>query len=259
MDVEYNVSDSCSCNLDYSPSTITKSRSRSTESNVMADATVVHGTLLQFVYMCLHHSTGYFRRIDGRPLDIYTITGPHEQGVVCDPYNGVVWEPYNWQADPPLPPRIRPLLHNCSRCRQRRRQTIERGLAISRECSEMTRHVELRMRDYYLEDRILIDLAAGRELEGVEERVERNLRENGRLANDFDNRNGYGYNASFIYNYNFNYNHEFAHEGPDSPRRQMEELRRRIRSQQRTAWRRVLYLFVSEDQRFVRQTPNLQL
>ncbi|MCJ1430223.1 hypothetical protein MMC29_008140, partial [Sticta canariensis] len=204
----------------------------------MADAPIVHGTLLQFVYMCLHHSTGYFRRIDGRPLDIYTITGPHEQGVVCDPYNGVVWEPYAWQADPPMPPRIRPLLRNCPRCRQRRRRAIERGLAMSREFSALARHVELRMRDFFLEDMILIDLAAGRELEGVEERVERNLLEHGRLTHVPDNRNGYCYNPSFIYNYNFNYNHEFAHLGPDNPRLQIEENRRRIRLQQRIAWRR---------------------
>ncbi|MCJ1425328.1 hypothetical protein MMC29_003216 [Sticta canariensis] len=221
----------------------------------MPDAPAVQGTLLQFVYMCLHHVTGYFRRIDGRPLDIYNMIGPHDHGVVYDPYDGEVWEPYCWQDNPPTPPRIRPLSRNCSKCRQDRREQIER---IRQDCQhhpKAARYLDLRMRDYYLEDRILVDLATGNDLAGVEERVES---ENPRAPCDIDTDNGYGYNPNFIYNYGFNYLHESLHLDNAGLLIAQDEERRLIRLARRAAWRQVILLYGSEDQMFVHQTPNLR-
>lgn len=225
----------------------------------MPDAPAVQGTLLQFVYMCLHHVTGYYRRIDGLTLDIYNITGPHDHGVVCDPYNGEVWEPYYVQYNPQLPPRIRPLSRNCANCRQDRREQIESARQDCQQYPDAARYLDLRMRDYYLEDRILIDLATGNDLAGVEERVESDLAENPRAPRDIDTDNGYGYNPNFIYNYGFNYLHESLHLSNACFLIAQEDNRREIRLMRRAVWRRVILLSISEDQTFVHQTPGLRL
>lgn len=133
----------------------------------MPDASAVQGTLLQFVYMYLHHVTGYFRKTDGRPLDIYNMTGSHNQGVIWDPYDGVDWEPYNWQDNPSRNLRIGPLLRNCSKCRQDRREQLESARQDCQQHPEVARYLNLRMRDYYLKDRTLFNVASGNDLGGV--------------------------------------------------------------------------------------------
>lgn len=132
----------------------------------MSGALPPESILIQFAFMCMHDIIGYFRRIDGRPLDVSTMRGPHDQRVA--------YEPLNLQIIPQVTPQIRPLLRLCPQCRRHRRRqwraTIRRFFHDP-EASELV--LDRLRRLYYSLDTMLMDRALGNDIRRVQERIEK--------------------------------------------------------------------------------------
>lgn len=140
----------------------------------MADSLSVQRIPLRFLYMCMHDVTGYFRRIDGSPLNISTMTGPHDPEVVR--------EPIDPQAATQVHIRVRPLMRVCERCRDRRRNHIETvhqrfQNTTGTEPCEWLEVLEEMQQTYAEWDLRLVERALGHDIRRVRERVERRLNE----------------------------------------------------------------------------------
>lgn len=137
----------------------------------MSTAPPPQGIPVQFIYMCEHQVSAYFRRIDGRPLSVYTMKGPYE--------TGVVGEELDLEADPQVSPVIIPLLRICCLCRRFRRvhiQTMREYYYQHPEDAHLqqSRLEEFRMRNSETDLR-LMERALGHDILRVQERVERRL------------------------------------------------------------------------------------
>lgn len=126
---------------------------------------------LQFVFMCRHDITGYFRRTDGRPLDISTMNGSTGRGVTH--------EPLDLQADPHVRPRILPLLELCPRCGlQRAKELMGAGKLSSADPvgSYWAQEAMSGLRSQHAAlDSTLMEQALGSDIRRVQERVKRRV------------------------------------------------------------------------------------
>lgn len=181
-----------------SSTTIPKnSRSRSTmalnsnlnQTPTMSDNSPAPGIPLQFIFMCMHHVTGEFRRKDGSPLNVLNMDGPYDPDVVFEPHS----LPADLPIDSPDHPPIRPLLRVCRHC-TRVRKVKERvhiiskgqewqdqggsGIGLSRQ-----QVLEKMRQDNYLEDMRLMRKFLGHGIRGLQERVERRVVEGTHPAN----------------------------------------------------------------------------
>lgn len=69
---------------------------------------------LQFLYMCMHDVSGYFRRADGHALNISTMKSPYEPGFIFDP-----------RVDPQFHPQVVLLLRICFGCKRLRQKCMQ--------------------------------------------------------------------------------------------------------------------------------------
>lgn len=144
---------------------------------IMSDAPPVQGIPLQFIYMCLHYVDGYFRRRDGRPLNISTMEGPNDQEVVC--------EPLDPEADPQVHLQLRPLSQICPACEQYRVHRIERIRQRHGEDSRMAERMVRRARNMYaVEYMMLLRRSLGIDTLGVQRRLQHRLIQLPPLANN---------------------------------------------------------------------------
>lgn len=136
----------------------------------MSDTQPVERIPLRFLYMCMHHLTGYFRRRDGSPLNLSNMTGPNDREVI--------WERFDPQFDPQVRPQLRPLLRLCRRCKQRREERVQQLIQNYQYDLPvgplLTAIHEMRLANC-MEDVVLMEKALGIDTRKVKERLEARL------------------------------------------------------------------------------------
>lgn len=141
---------------------------------IMSDAPPVKGIPPQFVYMCRHSITSYFRRSDGRPLDISTMGSPYEMDI-----NGGELDLFDLQVDPPVDAQIRPLMRICSACKRARAQRSATITLVGHQCPRIADLVQSKLIEWRRGDELqnisFIEAAPGTDILGVRNRMERRV------------------------------------------------------------------------------------
>lgn len=173
----------------------------------MSDAPSVEGILLQFVYMCMHHVTGYFRRRDGHPLDVSTMQDPYGADLIGEQFN-----PFDPAVHPPVQCQIRPVMRLCRLCTQARAQDIDRIRRTHQQNPQLGPWVErLTLEQAWTNNRRqdvnFMVRALGDNILGVRERMERRVIEGPSPAEETDNAN----------DNNDGHDSHDSHDNPDNP------------------------------------------
>lgn len=137
----------------------------------MSTAPPIQGIAVQFIYMCQHQVSAYFRRQDGRPLNVYTMRGPYEPEVVT--------EELDLEADPQVSPVILPLLRICCLCRRFRRVHIRTMREFYYQHPDQAHLQQSNLEEFRRRnsetDLRLMERALGHDVLRVQERLERRL------------------------------------------------------------------------------------